>query len=70
MSPPRAFPSWFLRIVCDRCDKERMISETHIHQPGRAGEGGSESHGRAKGVLAWSRAAWRGVIAEGVQASR
>ena len=23
--PLRAFPSWFLRIICDRCGKERMI---------------------------------------------
>jgi hypothetical protein len=30
--PLRAFPSWFLRIVCDRCGKERMISETHMAQ--------------------------------------
>ena len=30
--PLRAFPSWFLRIVCDRCGKERMISETHMPQ--------------------------------------
>jgi len=30
--PLRAFPSWFLRIVCDRCGKERMISETHMVQ--------------------------------------
>jgi hypothetical protein len=28
----RAFPSWFLRIVCDRCGKERMIAETHMAQ--------------------------------------
>ena len=28
--PLRAFPSWFLRIVCGRCGKERMISETHM----------------------------------------
>jgi hypothetical protein len=28
--PLRAFPSWFLRIVCDRCGKERMIAETHM----------------------------------------
>jgi len=28
----RAFPSWFLRIVCERCGKERMISETHMAQ--------------------------------------
>jgi hypothetical protein len=24
--PLRAFPSWFLRIVCERCGKERMVS--------------------------------------------
>ena len=30
--PLRAFPSWFLRIVCERCGKERMISETHMAQ--------------------------------------
>jgi hypothetical protein len=28
--PLRAFPSWFLQIVCDRCGKERMIAETHV----------------------------------------
>jgi hypothetical protein len=27
--PLRAFPSWFLRITCDRCGKDRMIAETH-----------------------------------------
>ena len=32
--PLRAFPSWFLRIVCERCGKERMISETHMPQRG------------------------------------
>jgi hypothetical protein len=30
--PLRAFPSWFLRIVCERCGKDRMISETHMAQ--------------------------------------
>ena len=30
--PLRAFPSRFLRIVCERCGKERMISETHMAQ--------------------------------------
>jgi hypothetical protein len=30
--PLRAFPSWFLRIVCERCGKERLISETHMPQ--------------------------------------
>ena len=28
--PLRAFPSWFLRITCDRCGKERLISETYL----------------------------------------
>jgi hypothetical protein len=26
----RAFPSWFLRMVCDLCGKERLISETYL----------------------------------------
>ena len=30
--PLRAFPSWFLRIVCGRWGKVRMISETHMAQ--------------------------------------
>ena len=29
MKPFSAFPSWFMRITCDRCGKGRMISETH-----------------------------------------
>lgn len=29
IEPFSAFPSWFLRITCDRCGKDRMISETH-----------------------------------------
>jgi hypothetical protein len=27
--PFAAFASWFLRIECDRCGKDRMIAETH-----------------------------------------
>ena len=27
--PFAAFPSWYLRITCDRCGKERMVSEVH-----------------------------------------
>ena len=27
--PLAAFPSWFLRITCDRCGKDRMVAETH-----------------------------------------
>ena len=27
--PMRAFPSWFLRITCDRCGKDRMLNESH-----------------------------------------
>ena len=29
-APFRAFPSWFVRIVCERCGKERIIAETHM----------------------------------------
>jgi hypothetical protein len=28
----RAFPSWFPRIVWERCGNERMIAETHTPQ--------------------------------------
>src|SRR5215831_9668905 len=31
--PFRAFPSWFLKITCDRCGKDRMLNE--VHAPGR-----------------------------------
>jgi hypothetical protein len=27
--PVRTFPSWFMRITCDRCRQQRMFSETH-----------------------------------------
>src|SRR5689334_7443679 len=27
--PLSAFPSWFLRVTCDRCGKDGMISEAH-----------------------------------------
>jgi hypothetical protein len=27
-----AFPSWFMRITCDRCGQQRMFSETHAAQ--------------------------------------
>jgi hypothetical protein len=27
--PLKAFPSWFLKITCDRCGKDRMLGETH-----------------------------------------
>jgi hypothetical protein len=30
--PFRAFPSWFLRITCDRCGKIQMVNETHTPQ--------------------------------------
>jgi hypothetical protein len=28
--PFAAFPSWFLRIECERCGKERMLNEPHV----------------------------------------
>jgi hypothetical protein len=33
--PLRAFPSWFLRLECDRCGKERLLNETHISEAQR-----------------------------------
>ena len=30
--PFRAFPSWFLRIECDRCGKTTMLNEAHTGQ--------------------------------------
>jgi hypothetical protein len=30
--PFGAFPSWFMRITCERCGQERMFSETHAAQ--------------------------------------
>jgi hypothetical protein len=27
--PLRAFPSWFLKITCDRCGKDRFVNEVH-----------------------------------------
>jgi hypothetical protein len=27
--PFAAFPSWFLRIECDRCGKDRLVNEAH-----------------------------------------
>ena len=32
--PFRAFPSWFMRITCDRCGQERTFSETNAAQGG------------------------------------
>ena len=28
--PFSAFPSWFLRITCDRCGKVQIINEVHV----------------------------------------
>jgi hypothetical protein len=30
--PFSAFPSWYLRVTCDRCGKERMLNEVHTAQ--------------------------------------
>ena len=30
--PLAAFPSWFLKITCDRCGKDRMLAETHASE--------------------------------------
>jgi hypothetical protein len=33
--PLRAFPSWFLRIECERCFKEAMLSEAAMSERNR-----------------------------------
>ena len=38
--PLRAFPSWFLRITCDRCGKATMLNEAHTGER-RGGAGRS-----------------------------
>jgi hypothetical protein len=30
--PFSAFPSWYMRITCDRCGKDRMMNEVHAAQ--------------------------------------
>ena len=30
--PFAAFPSWLLRVTCDRCGKDRMFADTHFKQ--------------------------------------
>jgi hypothetical protein len=34
--PMRAFPSWFLKITCDRCGNDRMLDEAHMRERERA----------------------------------
>jgi hypothetical protein len=34
--PFRAFPSWFLRIECDRCFKDSMLSEAAMSERNRS----------------------------------
>jgi hypothetical protein len=34
--PMRAFPSWFLRIECDRCFKDSMLSEAAMSERNRS----------------------------------
>ena len=31
--PFNAFPSWFLRITCDRCGKVQMVNQVHYARP-------------------------------------
>jgi hypothetical protein len=30
--PFAAFPSWYLRVICDRCNKVRIVNEVHTEQ--------------------------------------
>jgi hypothetical protein len=40
--PFRAFPSWFMRITCDRCGKDRMLNEAHMKRSDPRGRGPRE----------------------------
>jgi hypothetical protein len=33
--PLRAFPSWFLRVECERCGKVAIVNESHARWPDR-----------------------------------
>ena len=46
--PLAAFPSWLLRVTCDRCGKDRMFAETHFAQ---------RCCGRSSGACAMTAAA-------------
>jgi hypothetical protein len=32
VEPFNAFPSWFMRVTCERCGKERMFNQVHSAQ--------------------------------------
>jgi hypothetical protein len=32
LEPLNAFPSWFVRVTCERCGQERMFNQTHSAQ--------------------------------------
>jgi hypothetical protein len=51
--PLAAFPSWYLRIVCDRCGKEHMVKE--VHMPQRDLRSATSSTGRATTAAAGAR---------------
>jgi hypothetical protein len=34
--PMRAFPSWFLKVTCDRCGKDRILNEAHMTEHQRS----------------------------------
>jgi hypothetical protein len=36
LEPFSAFPSWFMRIECDRCGKVQMVNESHAKWRDRA----------------------------------
>jgi hypothetical protein len=50
-SPLRAFPSWYLRMECAACGRERYLAETllTISRPRRSSRGGSDRPHDANG---------------------
>jgi hypothetical protein len=47
--PFRAFPSWFMRITCERCGQERMFNQTQPAGAEDRAAGGVRDRARATG---------------------
>jgi hypothetical protein len=37
-APLKAFPNWYLRLQCERCDRERYVSEADLMEKGLGDE--------------------------------
>jgi hypothetical protein len=49
--PFAAFPSWFMRITCERCGKAQMVNKAHSAQSYMAIRGRRATGGRNRAAL-------------------